>query len=193
MSLGNPLGYLLDYQNPWSNAIQLIEEISPGSNVRYHDLMGYPPRATLALLPLGYCPKFPPTPSDTCLTYPSRSTHAVTLSGGWPTIPWRRGRSRHFLEAKGNNKLDNKLEFLVVLGAFFSSTLSLWHVIIFSNYLVTLPAWDLINILDGGSFLSPNFASSAQQSHTHFSESLPPWRGSAIWELCLGTLFNYIL
>ena len=149
-------------------------EISPGSNLRYPDLVGYPSLSTLALPPSGCCPKFPPPNSDTCLTYPSRSTLDVTLSGRLPTISRRRGRSSNFREAKGNNKVYNELELLVVLGVFFWSNLSLCHVIIFSNSLVTLPAWDLINLLDDVSFLSPNFASHAQRSNTNFSEYLLP-------------------
>ena len=55
------------------------------------------------------------------------------------------------------------------LGIFVASTISLWHVIEFLNGLVTPPSWDLINILDDDSILSPNFASPEQNSITNFS------------------------
>ena len=53
-------------------------------------------------------------------------------------------------------------------------TLSLWHVIVFSNVLVTLPLWDLVNFLYDDFFLYTNFPLSAQCSITNFSEALPP-------------------
>ena len=60
------------------------------------------------------------------------------------------------------------------MGIFVASTLPLWYVIIFSNILVSPTLSGLVNGLDDGSLLSINFASSAQQRITNFSEDLPP-------------------
>ena len=87
-------------------------------------------------------------------------------------------------------KVDNKLEGLEVLGVFVASTLSLWHVIGFSNVLVTPTSWYLIHLLDDYPFISPNYASSVQHSIKNFSEALPPLGGSTILAVCPCPLFN---
>ena len=60
------------------------------------------------------------------------------------------------------------------LGVFVVYTLSFLHVIGLKNCLLTPPSWDLTNILNDDSFLSPNFASSATRSIKKFSEPPPP-------------------
>ena len=84
-----------------------------------------------------------------------------------------------------------KVVELLGLGVFVVYTLSFLHVIGLKNCLLTPPSWDLTNILNDDSFLSPNFASSATRSIKKFSEPPPPWGGSAIWEVWPGILFNY--
>ena len=98
----------------------------------------------------------------------------LQLSLGGELFFWRCGRSWNYHKAKGDNKVNNRLEGLVGLGVFVASTLSLWHAIVFSNVLVTPPSWELINILDDDSCLSPNSSSSAQRSLTNFIEYFSP-------------------
>ena len=93
-------------------------DVPPGSKLRHPELLGYNLQATLAVPPSGSCTKFPPPPYGKCLTSPSQSTLDVTLSEGWPNIPWQRGRSWNCRKTKGDNKVDNKLEGLVGLGVF---------------------------------------------------------------------------
>ena len=111
--------------------LQLIVEIPPGSKVRYPDLVVPSLRATLVVPTLGSCPKFPPPSYVTYLTSPSRATLAINLSLVWPTIPFWSGISWHLYKTKGNNKVEIKLEGLVVLDVFFVSTLSSLHVVWF--------------------------------------------------------------
>ena len=107
----------------WYNVLQLILEIPHGSNVWYSDLVRSPLRATLVVPPSVSSLKFLPPPSWMCLNYPSRSTFAVTLSWGHPTLPWWHGLSCHWRKSKGNNKVDNELEGLVGLVVFVASNL----------------------------------------------------------------------
>ena len=186
----SPLEALFEPES-WYTVLQLIMEIPTGSKVRYPDLVGSPSQATLLVPTSWFCPNFPPPPSILWLTSTSLSMLADTLSGGWPALPWRRGCSCNCHEAKGDNKVDNKLEVLVGLGIFVASTPSLWHVIRFSKGLVSTPSWNLIHFLDY--YFPHNVTSSAKRSITRFSEALPPWGGSAIWEVCLGTLSNSVL
>ena len=79
--LGSTLGALLYSETGNPVGIQFIVDIPPGSKVRYLALVVYPLQATLVVPPLGYCPKFLPPPSVTCLTYPLQSTLDVNLSG----------------------------------------------------------------------------------------------------------------
>ena len=167
--------------------------ITPGSKLRYPDLVVSHFRATLAVHSLVSCPKFPPPTSGTCLTSPLRVILASTLYGGWPTLFWKLGRSWNFCKSKGNNKVENKLEGLVGLVLFVVFTLSSSPVIWFLNGLVTPPSWDPINFMDDDSFLSPSFSSSVQRSATNVSGGLPPWGGPVILVVCLGPLFNYSL
>ena len=60
------------------------------------------------------------------------------------------------------------------LVVFVVSTLSLLHVIGFSNGLIIPQLWDLINIRNDASFTSINLATSAQQIIIYFSEHPPP-------------------
>ena len=113
-------------------------------------------------IPLGRASPFPIEP------------HVLQLSLGGELFFWRCGRSWNYHKAKGDNKVNNRLEGLVGLGVFVASTLSLWHAIVFSNVLVTPPSWELINILDDDSCLSPNSSSSAQRSLTNFIEYFSP-------------------
>ena len=53
-----------------------------GQKARYPDLVESPLQSTLAVPNLVYCPKFPTTPSGSCLTSPLQVTLADTLSGG---------------------------------------------------------------------------------------------------------------
>ena len=191
--LGSPPGDMLDYQTWTPFGLILIVNIPPGSKVRYPDLVGSPLSVTIVVNTLGYRPKFPPPTSGNCLTSPSWSTLDDNLYGALTTIPWRRGCSWHCHEAKGDKKVEIKLEILVGLGVFVVSTPSLLHVIGFSNGLLTPTLWDLINILDDYSFLYTNFFPSEQRRIIKFSEALPPWGGSSIWAVCFGTLFISIL
>ena len=136
-----------------------------------------PSWATLAVPPACYCSKFQPPTSGTCPTYISQSTLTVTLSGEWPTIHHQHGFSWICHKAKGVNKLEIKLERLVVLGVFFVSNMSSLHVIGVLNRLVTPRSYDLINNLNDDSSLYPNFYSSEPHIITDFSEVLPPWWG----------------
>ena len=137
--LGSPLWDLL-YSETWPPVgLQLIVNIPHGSNLRYHAFVGSSSRDTLAVPPSWSCPKFLTPHYGTCLTYPSRSTLAVTLSGVLLTLPWRRGRSCNYCKAKGDNKVEIKLEGLVGLGVFFMSILSSLHVIWSSNGLFNSP------------------------------------------------------
>ena len=178
--LGLPLWDML-YSYIWPHfGLQLIVYIPYGSKVSQCDLLVSPSWYTLA------------PPSGMCLTSSSQTTLSETLYGGWPTLPRRRGRNWHCRKAKGDNKVENKLEFLVGLGVSVASILSLWHLILFSNILVTPPSCYLINFLYDDFFLFPNFSSSAQRSITKFGGYFSPWGGLAIWLVCLGPLFNYI-
>ena len=60
------------------------------------------------------------------------------------------------------------------LGVFIMSTLSLLHVIEFSNGLLTSTSCDLINFINYDSFLSPYFTSSEPWTITNSSEAFPP-------------------
>ena len=117
----------------------------------------------------------------------------MTLSGVWPTLHQRHGHSCHCHYSKGNKKVENKLEGMMVMGICFASTLPLWYGIIFPNSLATPPLWYLINFLVDGSLLSTNFSSYAQRSITNFSEYYPPWGCSAIWVVFLGSFLFLLL
>ena len=93
-----------------------------------------------------------------------------SLLGINPLSLCRRIHSWQFRKSEGNNKVEIKLECLVGLGVFFVSTIPMWNVIGFSNGLVTLSSWDLINFLYGDYLLSPNFDSSGQWSIKNFSK-----------------------
>ena len=80
-----------------------------------------------------------------CLTSTFRVTLDDTLSGLLSTLPRRSGRSWVCQEAKGNNKVESKLDGLLGLGVFVVSTLPLLYVIGFSNGLVIPPLSNLIN------------------------------------------------
>ena len=191
--LGSPLGDLLYYETWTPVGLQLIVEISPGSKIRYPDLVGPPSRVTLAVLPLEYFPKFSQTPSGLWITSPSWYTLDVTLSGALPTLPWLIWFIWNCRECKGNNTVENKLKGLVVLCIFVVSTLSFLRVIEFSNVVLTLPLWDLINFLNNGSFLSTNFSSSVLRIITYLSEALHYWGISEILAVWIGTLFHSCL
>ena len=80
--LGSTLGDMLYSYNWPPIGLQFIMDIPYGSKVRYSDLVGSLLRATLTVPPSGYCLKFSPPPSGTCLFSPSRKTLDVTLSVG---------------------------------------------------------------------------------------------------------------
>ena len=115
---GSPLWDILYSETLTSVGLQLILEISPGSKIRYSDLVVSPSRATLSVPPSGYFPKFPPTPYVTCITSPSQATLTENISGAWPTLPWNLGRICHCREAKGDKRVEITLEVLVGLGVF---------------------------------------------------------------------------
>ena len=81
MNLDLLLGDLLDSETWNPVGLQVIVDIPPGSKVIYPDLEGSTSRAALAVPPLGYCQKFPPPPSGTCLTSTFISTLAVNIYG----------------------------------------------------------------------------------------------------------------
>ena len=109
--------------------LQLIVDIPTVSKVRYPDLVVSTLRATLAVTPSVSYPKFLPPTSGTCLTYTSQTTLAATISGAWPTLPWRCGWSMNWREAKGDKKVEIKLEDLVGLSVFVVYNLLSSHVI----------------------------------------------------------------
>ena len=88
----SPVGALFDSYS-WNNFLQFIMDIPPGSKVTYPDLVGNLLRYTPAVPTSVSCPIFPPPPYRTWLTSSSRATLAAALSGGWPTLPRRSGRS----------------------------------------------------------------------------------------------------
>ena len=70
------------YSETWPPVVvQLIMYIPHGSKLIYPELFVSPLRATVAVPPSGYCPKFPPPPSEDCLTYPSQSMLSMNISG----------------------------------------------------------------------------------------------------------------
>ena len=116
-----------------------------GLKVRFPDLVGYPLQSMVMVPPAESGINFPSTPYGTRPTSPSWTTFAVTLSGAWHILPWRLGYSWIYHKAKGDNKVESKLEVLVGLGVFVMFTLSLLHMLRFSNGFLTPPLWDLIN------------------------------------------------
>ena len=72
----------------------------------------------LAVNPVGYHVRFIPPTSGTCPTSTLQYTISAPLSRGRPTLPWRRGHSPLCREAKGNNKVESKVEGLVGLSVF---------------------------------------------------------------------------
>ena len=163
------------YSETWSPVgLQLVVYIPPGSKLIYSELVVSLLRGTLAVPPSKSCPKFPPPLSGKFLTYPSRATLSVTLSCECPTLNRQYEISWPCLKAKGDNNVENKLEGLVGLIIFIMSTLSLLHVIEFSNFLLTSPSWDLINFLNDYSFLSCIFLLCAMKHHRlQWSFALP--------------------
>ena len=114
--LGSPLRDLI-YSETWPPIfLQFIVGIPPDSNLRYPDLVDSSSWTTFVVPPSGSCPKFLTLSSWSCLTSPSRSNFATTFSGVWPTLPWQHCHSWHCREAKGDNKVEIKLESLVELG-----------------------------------------------------------------------------
>ena len=103
--LGLPLGSLLDYNNWPPIGLQLIVNIQPVSKVSYPDLVVSPLWATLVVHPSEYCPKSPPPPYGTCLTYPLQAMLDVIVYGARPTLPTWRGLIWHCFKAKKDNKV----------------------------------------------------------------------------------------
>ena len=95
-------------------------------------------RTTRVVTPSGYCTNFLPPPSGKFSTSPLQATISVTLSGAWPTIPWRSWSSCLYREAKSNNKVEIKLKVLVGLGIFLCLP---WHFFMFWGYQTV--QWDL--------------------------------------------------
>ena len=121
------------------------------------------------------------------------ASHAwyVCLSVVLPTLPGKHGCSWYFLNSKGDNKVEIKLEVLVGLVVFVVSTLSLLHVIVVLNSLVTPPSWYLIYFWNDEAFHLPIFlAYSLTWSITDFSEAFAPSGGSAFWSVCLVQIFD---
>ena len=121
--LVSPLGYPIDYDT-WPHVdIQFNMDIPPGSNVRYPDLVASSLQAPLAVTPSGYYPKLPAPPSGAWRASPLQATFSVTFYGVRPSFYLWRDCSCPSHEAKGNNKVELKLEVLVDLGVFLVSTL----------------------------------------------------------------------
>ena len=150
-------------------------DIPPGLKVRYPDLVFPLLRVMLPVPPAGSCSKFPLPPSDTYPTFTSKAILSMTLYGLWPTLPWWRGRIWIFRKYRGDNKVESKLEGLVVLGFFVVSTLTLLHMLGFPKGLVNPPLWELTNFRSYSSFISPNIVSSSPHSITDFIEAFPPY------------------
>ena len=168
-------------------------DIPIGTKVRYPDLVGSPSRATLAVPPSGSGLRFPSLPSGACTDYPLQSKLDVTFSGFLPILPLWRGKSWKCHEAKCDNKLEYNLLGFGGLGIFVVSTLLILHAIGIYGVFATPTSWELMKCWKKISFLTLNFASSAQRSITKFSETSPPLKGSAIWAVCLDPLFDYVL
>ena len=79
--LGLPLGYLLDSHPGTFYSIQLFMDSPPASKVRYHGLLGYSLRDTLAEDPAVSGVKLLPHPSGTCPNSPLQATLAVPIYG----------------------------------------------------------------------------------------------------------------
>ena len=110
------------------------------------------------------------------VTYSSLTSHDFcdSLSGAWPTLLWRREHSWNFRKAKGDKKVEIKLEGFLGLGVFVVSTLSLLHGIGFSNGLLNPPSGDLINFIDDDCFLSPNFFLLRNEAPQNSVKTPPP-------------------
>ena len=148
--------------------------------------------STCALHTIGCGVKFPPPTSGTRPTSTSLATLAVYFSGGQPTLPWRRGRSWIYQKSKVDNTIASKVEGLVGLFRFFVHPASIecdWGFKRFGNpYLVgTYHFWNKLSLS------SLNISYSAPRIIAEFSEDLTPWGGLTIWEVWIGTLFDYCL
>ena len=98
----------------------------------------------------------------------------MNIYGARPTVPWQRGHSWHYRKAKGDKRVENKLEGLVGLVICFNSNLSSSHVILFLNGLLNPNLWDIIYVIDGDYHLSSDLYSYVQQILINFSEALIP-------------------
>ena len=187
------LGSLL-YSETWTPVgIQLVVDRKTGSKVIFPDVVGFSSVSTLTVPHYESCSKFLPPPSRKCPTSPSWSMLAVSLSEAWPTLHHQLGHGWLCLEAKGDNKLESKLEGLVILSVFVVAILSLLHVLGFSNDLVTPSLCDLLNLRNYASFTYPDLTSSLRhiiKTSVNISPPEEAWQFFVVW---LGPLFNSCL